>query len=482
MLVAISFVIFLLLFTGVGLYSATQKQDTTADYLLASRGVNPWLTGLSAFATAHSGGMFISTIGYTYTAGISSVWLLVGWFLGDYLTWFFIHKRLRMQSAEVGADTFGSFLGATASGSPSVIANGKNPNRAIVSLSALITLAFLGCYAAAQLLAGSKALHVVFGWDYSIGIILGAIIVVLYCFSGGIRASIWTDAVQSIVMMGAMFLLMGVALSACGGLSGMWAQLQGLDPALVDPIPQDLQFGFALFLLSWLMGGVGVVGQPHIMVRAMVLKSSEQMGLSRNIYAGLYVIFSAAAVVTGLTARVLVPGLLEGGDPELALPLMATELLPGLLVGLMLAGVFAAVISTADSQILSCSAALTQDLFPQWSGSYRWAKRATVISAGIIVAIALSSNKNMFTLGVFAWSALASGLGPLLMVRVFNLPLSPAVGTLMMTTGVAVAAYWNFGLGFSGSVYEVLPGMFAGFAVYGLTWLWAKRGAIASTS
>lgn len=466
MLVAVSFILFLLLFTGVGLYSATQQQNTTVDYLLASRSVGPWLTGLSAFATAHSGGMFISTIGYTYTAGISSVWLLVGWFLGDYLTWFFVHKRLRLRSAEAGTDTFGSFLGA--------IAKGERPNRAIASISALITLAFLGCYAAAQLLAGSKALHVVFGWDYSIGIILGALIVVLYCFSGGIRASIWTDAVQAIVMMGAMFLLTGIALSACGGFTGMWTQLQGLDPALIDPVPKDLKFGFALFLLSWLMGGVGVVGQPHIMVRAMVLKSSEQMNISRNIYAGLYVIFSTAAVIAGLTARVLVPGL-EGGDPELALPLMATELLPGLLVGLILAGIFAAVISTADSQILSCSAALTQDLCPQWADSYRWAKRATLISTGIIVAIALTSNKNMFALGVFAWSALSCGLGPLLVVRVFSLPLRPVVGVAMMITGVAVAAFWNMTLQFSASIYEVLPGMLAGFAVYLMAWLWESQ-------
>jgi sodium/proline symporter len=472
MLIAVSFVIFLLLFTGIGLYSATQKQNTTADYLLANRGVGPWLTGLSAFATAHSGGMFISTIGYTYTAGISAVWLLVGWFLGDYFTWFFIHKRLRQQSAEIGSDTFGSFLGT--------IAKGEKPNRAIASLSALITLAFLGCYAAAQLLAASKALHVVFGWDYAIGIVLGAAIVVLYCSSGGIRASIWTDAAQAIVMVGAMFLLTGIALATCGGFSGLWSQLASIDPALVDPIPKDLRFGFVLFLLSWLMGGVGVVGQPHIMVRAMVLKSSEQMGFTRNIYAGLYVIFATAAVMAALTARVLVPDLLDGGDPELALPLMAVQLLPELLVGVILAGVFAAVISTADSQILSCSAALTQDLFPQWANSMRWAKRATSISGGLIVAIALASNKNMFALGVFAWSALSCGLGPLLMVRVFSLPLSPGVGVAMMTTGVAVAAIWNGVLKFSGSIYEVLPGMLAGFAVYLVAWLWEKRGAIAN--
>ena len=147
-------------------------------------------------------------------------------------------------------------------------------------------------------------------------------------------------------------------------------------------------------------------------------------------------------------------------------------------MGLILAGIFAAVISTADSQILSCSAALTQDLFPQWANSYRWAKRATVISAGLIVAIALTSNKNMFALGVFAWSALSCGLGPLLMVRVFSLPLRPVVGVAMMITGVAVAAYWNVALQFSGSIYEVLPGMLAGFGVYLVAWLWERSRAV----
>ncbi|MDY6937116.1 MAG: sodium/proline symporter [Cyanobacteriota bacterium] len=461
MTIAVSFVAFLLLFTGVGVYSASRKKNTTTDYLLADRNVNPWLTGLSAFATAHSGGMFISTIGWTYQVGISSVWLLVGWFLGDYLAWFFVHKPLRQISEETDSETIGAFLGGKA-------VSQKQGNRSIPIVSAIVTVIFLGAYAAAQLLAGSKALYAVFGWNYSIGIILGAAIVVAYCFSGGIRASIWTDAVQSVVMMGAMLGLCAIAIITCGGFEGLWSQLTLIDPTLIDPIPQNLQFGFGLFMLSWLVAGVGVVGQPHIMVRAMVLDSAENIGVTRNIYAVLYVIFSTAAVLVGLSARVLLPGLMEGSDPELALPRLAIELLPSVWVGVILAGVFSAVISTADSQILSCSAALTQDLLPDMGRSYRRAKLGTLIVTAIILAIALTSNKNMFALGVFAWSALAAGLGPLLILRVWQLPVRAEVGVAMMVVGLATAAIWNGVLQLSGSVYEVLPGMAAGFLVYGV--------------
>jgi sodium/proline symporter len=131
---------------------------------------------------------------------------------------------------------------------------------------------------------------------------------------------------------------------------------------------------------------------------------------------------SFCAIGIGLTARVLLPNLLTQGDPELALPYLAIDLLPAGLVGLMLAGLFSATISTADSQILSCSAALTQDLFPQISHSYRWAKIGTLTITAVILVIALVGNNNVFALVTFSWSALASGLGPLLLLRVWQKP------------------------------------------------------------
>ena len=461
--IALSFILFLLLFTGVGIYSASRQQHTTTDYLLASRNVNPWLMGLSAFATAHSGGMFISIIGWTYTVGISSVWLLVGWFVGDYLAWFVIHKPLRIVSEETNSETIGAFLAQ------------KQRYNAIAAVSALITIAFLGAAAAAQLLAASKALHVIFGWNYSWGIILGAIIVVSYCFSGGIRASIWTDALQSILMVVAMMMLLIVALVSCGGIAGLWQQLSQIDPTLVDPIPQGLQYGFGLFMLSWLVAGIGVAGQPQIMIRAMVVDDASRIGVSRNVYAVTYIIFSTAAVLVGLCARVLLPNLINGGDPELALPQMAIALLPAILVGVILAGIFSAVVSTADSQILACSAALTQDLFPEMGRSYKLVKVGTLIITAIILAIALASDKNMFALGIFAWSALASGLGPILILRSWRFPVDTGVGVAMMLIGLTAAAIWNGVLKLSASIYEVLPGMLAGFLVYGIAQIYNKK-------
>ena len=111
--IALTFVLFLLLFTVVGIYSAKEKQTTTTDYLLANRNVNPWLTALSAMATGQSGLLFTGQVGYAYTRGLSSIWLVIGWAIGDYLAWWFVFKPLRSESEKVKAETVSSFFGTT---------------------------------------------------------------------------------------------------------------------------------------------------------------------------------------------------------------------------------------------------------------------------------------------------------------------------------------------------------------------------------
>ena len=199
-------------FLLVGAYAATRKRSTTEDYLLASRSVSPWLTALSAAATINSGYMFIGLIGFTYSVGISAMWLMVGWISGDYLAWRFIHEKVRRRSQEEGWLTILSFLGEGlgAAGSGSSV---RVRSSFIIHHSSFITLLFLGFYAAAQLKAGSKALHVLFGWNEAVGVVIGALIVGLYCLFGGIRASIWTDAIQSVIMLGTMLVLLFVATS-----------------------------------------------------------------------------------------------------------------------------------------------------------------------------------------------------------------------------------------------------------------------------
>ncbi|NEO41342.1 MAG: sodium/proline symporter [Moorea sp. SIOASIH] len=455
--IALTFIIFLLLFTAVGIYSATRKQNTTTDYLLASRNVNPWLTALSAMATGQSGFLFIAQVGFAYKIGISSLWLTIGWAIGDYLAWYFIFKRLRQLSEETASDTVSSFLSQNIKGS-----------RLIAIISAIITIVFLGSYAAAQLVAGSKALNAVFGWNYNLGIIIGAVIVVIYCFSGGIRASIWTDALQATIMIGSLLLLLVVAVAGCGGVGQLWQSLAAIDPALINWNSSQQPWGFAPFFIGWVVAGFGVVGQPHIMVRAMAIDSADNIAFARNIKAALGLVTSISAMGIGLAGRVLMPDLLASGDPELALPYLSLKLLPVVLVGLMLAGLFSATMSTADSQILSCSAALTQDIFPAAAKSYQFAKVGTLTVTAVVLAIALLGNNNVFALVTFSWSALASGLGPLLILRVWQRPVNLTTAIAMMGIGIATALIWNLGLDLSSAIYEVLPGMAAGMAVYGI--------------
>ena len=453
--VAVSFVVFLLGFLGVGIWSATRRQASTEDYLLAGRNVSPWMMALSAVATNNSGFMFVGLIGATWSEGVSAAWLMVGWVAGDYLMWLVgVPERLRVRTEETGAVTLPSFMG-----------HGIKGGKWIAALGGLITLVFLGVYASAQLTAGSKALHVLFAWPYDVGAIIGAAIVLAYCFAGGIRASIWTDVAQSVVMIVAMVLIFFLGLAEIGGFEAMWAKLAAINPRLTEWAPADLRFGFTLFLIGWFFAGMGVIGQPHIMVRALTIDHPKSIAKARRIYITWYVVFAAAAVGTGLVARALLTPK-TGFDPELAMPTLAAELLPGALVGLVLAGLFAATMSTADSQVLACSSALTQDLVPAWSKSYVKAKLGTVAVTAAVLAIALSGG-SVFQLVVLAWSALASGLGPVIVVRAFRLPLTMGAGLATMSAGIAGVLVWRYGLAFSDGIYDVMPGMLLGFATWG---------------
>lgn len=454
MAVIVTFLAFLLAFVVIGAYAARHKRESTIDdYLLAGRSVGPWFTGLSAMATNASGFFFVGLIGTTYTSGISAAWIMVGWAFGAYFTWFIIPERLREQSVAQDAKTIPAFLGGAVDGG---LPRGT---------AALATLLFLGAYASAQLSAGSKALQVLFGWDYSVGAVIGAVIVLIYCFSGGIRASIWTDVVQAFVMLGSIFVLAVAGVKAAGGFSSLWRQLEAIDPRLVQLVPENLPFGFGLYLLGWFGAGSGMIGQPHIMVRMMAVRRHEDLRIARHVYFLCNAALSTFSITAALCCRVLLPAD-DAFDPELALPMLSLELLPAVLVGLLIAGLFASTMSTADSQVLVCSSAITQDLFPSWRDSYAKAKLGTVFVTAVMLAIALHAGESVFAMVIMAWGALAAAFGPLMAVRCFGWKAGPGLATAMMLAGIATVIVWRFALNLSGAMYEVLPGMSAGFAVY----------------
>ena len=452
-----SFLFFLIAFLIIGLLSARVKQDTRKDYYMAGLAVRPWLVGLSAVATNLSGYMFIGLIGYTYVVGLSSAWLMIGWIGGDFITSMFIHRNLHRQT-ETHKQL--SYAGALSHW------NGTN-FRYVQVLAAILIIILLLTYSSAQMIAGSKALYVILGWPETAGAAICAIMIAFYCFAGGIRASIWTDAAQSFVMVIAMAVMLWTGIAGLGGVHNVLAQLDKIDN-FMDWFPKDLPIpgvtGALLFATGWMFGGVSIIGQPHIMIRFMVLDDRENFNRARYWYYGWYIVFYFMATCVGLLSRLYLPDT-GSFDAELALPLIATQTLPPVMVGLVLAGLFAATMSTADSLILSTSAAITQDLSPNGIHKLSLVKATTLLTTALALVIALAGSQSVFNIVIFAWSGLGASFAPLLLVYALGKKPGQVTIILMMLAGFATVIIWRQ-LGWHQYVYEGMPGIGAGLLVY----------------
>ena len=456
MIIETSFAIFLLLFVGVGLASAFRARRDRNDYYLASRAVTPWLAGLSAVATNNSGYMFIGVIGFTYAAGLAAAWLMVGWILGDFLGSLFIHRKLREFTESTNEASFAA-----------VLARWHGEEFAVWRrLAAIVMLLFLGSYAAAQISAGGKALQGVLGWNPEVGAITVAVMVLAYSVAGGIRASIWTDAAQSMVMLGAMLLLLIVAVQGRGGLDATVAEMAAI-PGFLDWFPKDMLLpgaaGVAMFVIGWMFAGFSVVGQPHVMVRFMALDDLKNLARTRAWYYGYFTIFYLLATGVGMLSRLYLPDIGDI-DAELALPTMALELLPDFFVGMVLAGIFAATMSTADSLVLSCSAAVTHDLAPARLETTWQIKLVTAVVVALALTVSLSESRSVFQLVIMSWSVLASAFAPLLALYALGRRIPESAAVIAMVAGVGTAIGWR-AIGWHSMVYEGMPGILVGLGV-----------------
>jgi sodium/proline symporter len=453
-MVIASFIFFLLVFAGIGMLSVFKSKGSVEDYLTAGKSVPAWLAGLSAVATNNSGFMFIGMIGLTYSTGLSSIWLMLGWIVGDLTASLCIMRRLREVSAHPNIHSFGALLAHWH----------ETDFRWLQRIAGALTIVFLGAYAAAQLKAGSKALHALFGWDDSAGVVIGAGMVTLYCFAGGIRASIWTDAAQSFVMLAAMLTMVFVGLMQLHGIDGFYLALQQVSPTYLDWFPAMEGWSPLLFVLGWIFAGFGVAGQPHIVIRYISLDRPESIVRMRYYYYGWFVLFYSATIAAGLLARLLLPESAEF-DAELALPTLAQTMLPPALIGLMLAGLFAATMSTADSLILSCTAAFTRDFYGAGNPGIFMTKVVTLLVVIISLSFALSDSHSVLNLVLIAWGLLASAFAPLLLVYAFNGRPDEKLAISMLLVGVSVFLVWrHFDL--SHLAYEMIPAMLAGMATY----------------
>ncbi|MBT7460663.1 MAG: sodium/proline symporter, partial [Euryarchaeota archaeon] len=262
LLILLSFLLFMGIFAGVGLASMRVKEDTTDDYLVAGRGMHPALAALSAVSTWNSGYMFIGFIGFIFLNGYSALWIAIVSTIGQLVAWIWLYKYIQKEGKERNLRSLSSLV-SNKTGAPEA------------KLAAVLSVFFLSIYAAAQLTAGGVALQSMLGWSEITGILIGFVLVVAYCYAGGIRASIWTDAAQSCVMIVGSTILCVVALGKVGGFSGLHNTIAGIDPNMVNIFPSGLKFGATLWVAAFFLGGLGVAGQPQVVSRIMTLNDDK---------------------------------------------------------------------------------------------------------------------------------------------------------------------------------------------------------------
>jgi len=450
----LSFAFFMLLFAGVGLASMRVKQDTTDDYLVAGRGMHPALAALSAVSTWNSGYMFIGFISFVYLMGYSAIWIGVVSTIGQIVAWLWLYKHIQREAAKQNVRSLSSLV-STTRGAPEA------------KLAAILSVLFLSIYAAAQLTAGGVALNAILGWEKIIGILIGFVLVVAYCYAGGVRASIWTDAVQSVVMIIGSTLLCVTALAEVDGFSGLHDRLTIIDPATTEMFPYGLKFGVALWLFAFFLGGLGVAGQPQVVSRVMTLGEDKDRVQAMIWFFVWQTPFIALMFIIGLVSRAI---FFDGNfDPEMGLPMMALEVLTPFWVGLILASIFAATMSTADSLVLACTAAITDDVKPEWSENHKKTKMVTLgmaVFATLISLVALfTKNDSVFDLVVLAVYGLGSIFIPLLILQIIGYKPDSYHTIVMMITALISVTVWSFS-GLGSEVFPSIPGIGSAFLAH----------------
>ena len=464
LMILFSFLLFMGIFAGVGIASMWVKQDTTDDYLVAGRGMHPALAALSAVSTWNSGYMFIGFIGFIFLQGYSAIWIAVVSTIGQLVAWIWLYKYIQKEGSERNLRSLSSLV-SSRTGAPEA------------KIAAVLSVFFLAIYAAAQLTAGGVALKSMLGWSEITGILIGFVLVVAYCYAGGIRASIWTDAAQSGVMIIGSTILCLVALGKVGGLSGLHDSLATIDSNMVNIYPSGLKFGATLWIAAFFLGGLGVAGQPQVVSRVMTLKDDSDRKQAMIWFFVWQTPFIALMFLIGLATRAIFPEMLAE-DAETGLPRLAQSLNP-ILGGVILASIFAATMSTADSQVLACTAAITDDIKPEWNQDHGKTKKVTLVIAAFATSISLVGQQfpgfgdSVFALVVFAVYGLGGIFVPLILIRMAGYEPDSRHTISMMIAALLGVLVWTV-LGYGEYVFPSVPGMGAAFAVH-FAYCWKRE-------
>ncbi len=477
----IAFVLYLGLMVFVGLRNA-KSNNSAADFFLGGRKVGPWVTALSAEASDSSAWLLMGLPGLCYLGGFKETfWTAFGLIVGTYLAWLFIAKPLRKCSV-----AFGDSITI-----PEFLTNRFKDKTHILSIvSVFFIVVFFTIYTASGFVACAKLFRSVFGLSWNTGLIIGFAIILSYTILGGYKAVCTTDFIQGSLIFIA-FIISGIVIVATlGGFGNAVDQVSNFtNRALNGEFGSAMLKAFtgnktftpmsAISAFAWCLG---YFGMPHIIIRFMGCRSNKELKTARRVGITWMIISYIGAVLIGTlgTAWLLNKGVILGADPaevttaglkalgtgtqEAVFSETMIRMFPAFIAGIFLCGILAAAMSTADSQLLSASSAIGQDIFKGLIKKDASDKQVLLISriCVFIIAIvglllALNPNSSIFGLVSYAWAGFGGTFGPLIILALYwKKTTAPGAVAGLLAGGATVVAWHNLHGGIF-DVYEILP-------------------------
>lgn len=475
----LTIVVYLIGMLLVGVYF-TKKNNSVSDFYLGGRTLGPLVTAMSAEASDMSGYLLMGLPGLAYLSGAADVgWTVIGLAAGTYLNWLLTSRRLRRYTHLLDAITIPEFFSKRFHDKKNILS----------AIAAIIIIVFFVPYTASGFAACGKLFASLFGVNYVGAMIISAIVIVGYTAAGGFLAASITDFIQSIIMTLAIFAILIFATITAGGvgavtenvksMSGFLSLTSSYDPATQSSVPYTL-----LHIITTVSWGLGYFGMPHILLRFMAINDEKNLKLSRRVASIWVVIAMAVAVCIGISGRALSnAGIIEtlSDSATETVIIRISHLLseygifPALVAGLVLSGILASTMSTADSQLLAAASSVSQNILQEKLGLKLTSKqsmlaaRITVIVIAVLgVIIARNPDSSVFGIVSFAWAGFGASFGPIVICSLFwKRTTLPGAISGMVAGGIMVFV-WKYlvkPLGGVFGVYELLPAFIVSIAI-----------------
>ena len=456
-----TFFVYLAMMLFIGAWAWRRTKDS-ADYFLGGRTLGPWPAALSAGASDMSGWLLLGLPGYAFASGVEAFWLAGGLFFGTWLNWLFVAKRLRAYSQ----------IADNSLTLPEFFKNRFRDNsRALQVVSAFFILLFFLFYTSSGLVAGGKLFETVFDLNYTWAVIIGTACIISYTLFGGFIAVSWTDLIQGLLMAAALLLIPVVATQTSGD-AGIASQLRALNPELLNPFTAADGSSLGLIpIISLVAWGLGYFGQPHILARFAGIRSTADIPTARRIAVSWSGISMLGAIMVGLTGLLFMTNNNTTlGDGETIFMVLVNALFHPLIAGILLAAILAAIMSTADSQLLVSSSALAEDFYKAIIRPDASPKEVLLVGRLAVVAIALVAlslamvpDSSVLDLVSYAWAGFGAAFGPVLIMSLFWKRMNRNGALTGIIIGGVTVVVWKQLTGGLFDLYELVPGMLLGF-------------------